>query len=95
MLVRICQVKIQQRCILQEELIRLNRPIRLSFRFGDNISWVPSIEKFNLHGNQYIPTEIVNFQHHHLYENRSDVIIKWENLRAFTTRSVFIHNPRV
>ena len=49
-----------------------NRQIRLSFRFGNN-SCVNSIKKFELHGNQFILTEIVNLNHrqiHHLYKNR-------------------------
>ena len=50
-----------------------NRHIHLSFRFGNNNSWVFPIEKFELHGNQFILTEIVNLNHceiHHLYKNR-------------------------
>ena len=50
-----------------------NRQIRLSFRFGNNTSCVFSLKKFELHGNQFILTEIVNLNHHeihHLYNNR-------------------------
>ena len=50
-----------------------DRKIRLSFRFGNNISCVFSLKKFQLHGNQFILTEIVNLNHreiHHLYKNR-------------------------
>ena len=50
-----------------------NRKIRLSFRFGNNNSCVFSLKKFELHGNQFILTKIVKFNHreiHHLYENR-------------------------
>ena len=50
-----------------------NRQIRLSFRFGNNNSCVFSLEKFELHGNQVILTEIVNLNHrenHHPYKNR-------------------------
>ena len=46
-----------------------NRQIRLSFRFGINNSCVFSLKKFELHGNQFILTEIVNLNHreiHHL-----------------------------
>ena len=46
-----------------------NRQIRLSFRFGNNNSCVFSIKHFELHGNQFILTEIVNLNHsetHHL-----------------------------
>ena len=46
-----------------------NRKIRLSFRFGNNNSCIFSPEKFELHGNQFILTEIVNLNHreiHHL-----------------------------
>ena len=48
-----------------------NRQIRLSFRFGNNNSFVFSLKKFELHGNQFILTEIVNLNHrenHHLYK---------------------------
>ena len=51
-----------------------NRQIRLSFRFGNNNSCVISLKKFELHGNQFFLTEIVNLNHrenHHLYKNRS------------------------
>ena len=50
-----------------------NRQIRLSLRFGNNNSCVFSLKKFELHGNQFILTEIVNLNHreiHHLYKNR-------------------------
>ena len=50
-----------------------NRQIRLSFRFANNYFCVFSIKKFELNGNQFILTEIVNLDHreiHHLYNNR-------------------------
>ena len=50
-----------------------NRQIRLSFRYGNNISCVFSIKKFELQGNQFVLTEIVNVNHrgtHHLHKNR-------------------------
>ena len=50
-----------------------NRQIRLSFRIGNKNSCVFSLKKFKLQGNQFIPTEIVNFNHreiHHLFKNR-------------------------
>ena len=50
-----------------------NRQIGLSFRFGNNNSCVFSLKTFELSGNQFILTEIVNFNHreiHHLYKNR-------------------------
>ena len=50
-----------------------NRQIRLSFRFGNNNSCLFSLKKIELHGNQFILTEIVNLNHHeihHLYKNR-------------------------
>ena len=49
-----------------------NRQIRLSFRFGNKFC-VFSIKKFDLHGNQFILTEIVHLNRreiHHLYRNR-------------------------
>ena len=49
------------------------RQFRLSFRFGNNNSCVFFLEKFQLHGNQIILTEIVNLNRHeihHLYKNR-------------------------
>ena len=39
------------------------RQIRLSFRYGNNISCVFSIKKFELQGNQIVLTEIVNVNH--------------------------------
>ena len=39
------------------------RQIRLSFRFANNNSCVFSNKEFELHGNQFIPTEIVNLNH--------------------------------
>ena len=50
-----------------------NRQIRLSFRFGNNISRDFSIKKIELHVNHFILTEIVNLNHReiqHLYKNR-------------------------
>ena len=50
-----------------------NRQIRSSFRFGNNNSCVFSLNKFELHGSQFILTEIVNLNHreiYHLYKNR-------------------------
>ena len=58
-----------------------NRQIRLSSRFGILVS----IEKFELHGNQFIVTEIVNLNHrefHHLYKNRYYVANKCEIIES-------------
>ena len=58
-----------------------NRQIRLSFRFGNNNSCLFSIKKFELHGNQFFPTEIINLNHrhiNHLYKNRYYVANKCE-----------------
>ena len=58
-----------------------NTHIRLSFRSGNNNSCVFAIKKFELHGNQFIPTEIVNLNHreiHHVYKNRYYVANKCE-----------------
>ena len=58
-----------------------NRQIRLSFRFENNNSCVFSLKKFDLHGNQFILTEIVNLNHreiHHLFKNRYYVANKCE-----------------
>ena len=58
-----------------------NRQIRLSFRFGNNNSCVFSLKKFELHGNQFILTEIVTLNHreiHHLYKDRYYVTNKCE-----------------
>ena len=49
------------------------RQIRLSFRFGNNNSSVFSLGMFELHGNHFILTEVVNLnnrENHHLYMNR-------------------------
>ena len=62
-----------------------NRQIRLSFRFGNNSSCVFSLKKFQLHGNQFILTEIVNFNHreiHHLYKKRYYVANKCEIIES-------------
>ena len=62
-----------------------NRQIRLSFRFGNNISCVFSLKKFELHGNQFILTEIVIVNHreiHHLYKNRYYVANKCEIIES-------------
>ena len=50
-----------------------NIQISLAFRFGNNNSCVFSIKKFELQGNQFNLTEIVNLHHreiHLFYENR-------------------------
>ena len=62
-----------------------NRQIRLSFRFGNNNSCVLSLKMFELHGNQFILTEIVNLNHreiHHLYKNRYYVANKCELIES-------------
>ena len=62
-----------------------NRQIRLSFRFGNNNFCVFSLKKFELHGNQFILTEIVNFNHreiHRLYKNRYYVANKCEKIES-------------
>ena len=61
------------------------RQIRLSFRFGNNHSCVCSLKKFELYGNQFILTEIVNVNHleiHHLYKNRYYVANKCEIIES-------------
>ena len=62
-----------------------NRQICLSFRFGNNNSSVYSLKKFELHGNQFNLTEIVNLNHreiHHLYKNRYYVANKCEIIES-------------
>ena len=62
-----------------------NRQIRLSFRFEKNTSCGFSLKKFELHGNQFILTEIVNLNHReiqHLYENRYYVANKCELIES-------------
>ena len=73
-----------------------NRQIRLTFRFGNKNSCVFSLKKFELHGNQFILTEIVNLKHreiHHLYKNRYYVgnkcEKKWEQLQCV------VHSPLI
>ena len=61
------------------------RQIRLSFLFGNNNSCVFSLKKFELHGNQFILTEIVNLNYreiHHLYKNRYYVANKCEIIES-------------
>ena len=62
-----------------------NGQIRLSFRFGHNNSCVFSFRKFELHGNQFILTEIANLNHReikHLYKNRYYVANKCEIIES-------------
>ena len=62
-----------------------NRPFCLSFRFGDKNSCVFSLKKFELQGNQFVHTEIVNLNHreiHHLYKNRFYVANKCEIIES-------------
>ena len=62
-----------------------NRQIRLSFRFGNNESCVFSLKIFELHGYQFILTEVVNLNHreiHHLYKNRYYVANKCEIIES-------------
>ena len=61
------------------------RQYRLSFRFGNSNSCVFSLKKFELHGNQFILTEIVNLnlrEIHHLYKNRHYVANKCEIIES-------------
>ena len=58
---------------------RLNRQIRLSFRFEKNKTCVFSIKKFEHCGDQFILTEVVNLGYReikHLYKNRFFVAYK-------------------
>ena len=62
-----------------------NRKIRLSFRFWNNNSCVFSLKKFELHGNQFILTQIFNLSHretHHLYMNRYYIANKCEIIES-------------
>ena len=62
-----------------------NRQIRLSFRFGNNISCVFSLKNIELHGNQIILTESVNLNNreiHHLYKKRYYVANKCEIIES-------------
>ena len=62
-----------------------NRQVRLSFRFGNNNSCVISLKKSELHGNQFILTEIFNLNHcetHHLYKIRYWVANKCEIIES-------------
>ena len=62
-----------------------NRQIPLSFRFGNNYSCVFSVKMFELLGNQFFLTEIVNLSHrefHHLYKNRYYVAYKCEIIES-------------
>ena len=57
------------------------RQIRLLLQFENNNSYVFSIKKFELHGNQFILPENVNLNHHeiyHFYKNRYYVADKCE-----------------
>ena len=61
------------------------RQFRLSFRFGNNNSCLFSLKKFELHGNQFIPTKIVNLNHreiHQFYKIRYYVANKCEIIES-------------
>ena len=61
------------------------RQIRLSVQFGNNNSCVFSIKKFELHGNHFILTELVNLNHrkiHHFCKNRYYVANKCEIIES-------------
>ena len=61
------------------------RQISLSFRLGNNNSYVFSIKKFELRGNQFILTVNGNLNHreiHHLYKNRYYVANKCEIIES-------------
>ena len=62
-----------------------NGQIRLSLQFGNNNSCVFPLKKFELNGNQFILTEIVNLSHreiHHLHKNRYYVANKCEIIES-------------
>ena len=62
-----------------------NRQFRLSFRVGNTKFFVFSFEKIEIHGDQFILTEVVTFNHresHHLYKNRYYVANKCEILES-------------
>ena len=67
-----------------------HRQNRLSFRFANNNSCVFSMEKFDLHGNQFLLTQFVNInqrENHNLYKNRYYVRCEqmwnnWEQLQC-------------
>ena len=57
------------------------RRTHLSFRFRNRNYCIFSIKMFELHGNDFVLTEIVNLscrEFHHLYKNRFYVANKWE-----------------
>ena len=63
----------------------LDRQIRLSFRFRNNNSCRFSIKMFELHGNHFMITEVVNLNHceiRHLCKNRSYVANKCEVIES-------------
>ena len=62
-----------------------NRQICLSIGLRNNTSCEFSLKKFELHGNQKFPTEIVNLNHrefHHLTEIRYYVANKCEKIES-------------
>ena len=67
-----------------------SRQIHLSFRFRNNTCCVFSIENFELHGNQFILTEIVNFNHRKI-STRTDITLQrsMKLIRVITTCSAF------
>ena len=66
---------------------RLNRQIRISFRFAKNKTCVFSIKKFEHYGDQFILTEVVNLGYReikHLYKNRFLLLTNVTFFRAIT-----------
>ena len=64
---------------------QLNRQIRISFWFEKNKTCVFSIKKFELYGDQFILTEVVNLGYReikHLYKNRFFVAYKCDIFRS-------------
>ena len=69
----------------KDNIEKSNRQIRLPFRFGNNNSCVFFNQNVDLHGNQFILTEINKLNHsevHHLYENRYYVANKFEIIES-------------
>ena len=62
-----------------------NRQTRLSFRIGNNSFCEISMKNSELHGNQFVLEENVNFNHreiHHLYKNRYYLANKCEIIQS-------------
>ena len=73
---------------------KLNRQITWPIRFGNNNSCVFTIKNFELQGNQFIFTEIVNLNHREIHQEPTlrckQVWTNWEQLRCVAVSPLIV-----